>query len=103
MLVQFWGIKADIIAPKVLHSADLIIQILNACHSAHFICIFHKFQVKLVEISLNIYALARVIVVLIDQHEVWVNLKTAIFSENEADLVMISSCRINFGNGSIFE
>ena len=50
--------------------------------------VLNEFQVKLGEVCLDVDALLLVILVLIDQHEVRVDLKAAIFAEDYTDLVL---------------
>ena len=60
--------------------------------------VLNEFQVKLGEVSLDVDALLLVILVLIDQHEVRVDLKAAIFSDDDTDCVQLASLWIFLGH-----
>ena len=63
-------VEADPISPKMLHHANLQLELVNRDTTFDFVRIQYELEIKLLVIRLNIYALCRLVVVVVDEHEV---------------------------------
>ena len=67
-------------------------------------CVFDKFEVELIEISLYVDTLELRVDILVNKHEIGVNFKAAIIAKDQADHVAFPIfARLFFGDGAVFE
>ena len=97
------SLKAYPVSPKVAHLSDLKLHFAGHRNVGHFVGVRDHLEVELVEIGLNIHALQLGVHVLVDQHEVRVDLETAGLAHDEADMVALLRLRIKLRHGSVLE
>ena len=68
-----------------------------------FVSIGDKFKKELIEIRLNVHALKLFLVMLAHQHKVRVDLKPAILSQHQPNMVMLLGQRVCLDHGAKLE
>ena len=82
--------------------ADFKIQIDDARVLSDFVGIFDELEEELIEVSLDVHTLQLWIDVLVDEHEVGVDLKAAILTQHNANLELLSIL-VLLSNGAVLE
>ena len=102
ILLDLSRVKTDSVAPKVTNLADFKIQIDDARVLSDFVGIFDELEEELIEVSLDVHTLQLWIDVLVDEHEVGVDLKAAILTQHNANLELLSIL-VLLSNGAVLE
>lgn len=94
---------SNVVSPVVLHISEFEDEVCKGSLSSHYVRVFGKLQVELLEIGVNINALEARIHKFVDKHEVRVNFYSTTLAQYKADVVADSSLSFDFANAPEFE
>lgn len=85
------------------YTTQFVLELANFCSFCDKVWISNKFQVEFCKICLDINALMRLVVPIIDQHKIGVNFPSAVFADYNTNLITLASDMIYSSNWPILE
>lgn len=93
----------DAVAPEMAGLSNFILERSRVWMLVNCMRVQHELEVELVKVCFNVDALLFRVHILTDKHEVRVDFKSAIFANNNANLVAFASWLVNFRYRSILK